>query len=187
MIAEIWRAACNELSSVAGQNQPQPDALSRGGFVEDLRAKLAAEYPEQAAEVEWKSSLGKETLLRSIRISCRRLPASCLPMPPARARRRRLVFECTRARMGSFEFTLREPKTELRAVNGKLGREPLRTIRQAGIMVLAFFGRAVFSRRTMARLRAQFDSAASSLVTTVVAAYPSWLISSVASASAARP
>ena len=151
-------------ASLAGV-QPNTMTYLAGEFFEDLRAKLGLEEPELAAEVEWKSSLGEEAL----EIDPYILQEAFLELFRNAAAHERgegaLSFE-SRREGESIEFTLREPKTKFDGETENWGGRPLRQIRSGHYGLGLFRARSIFEAHH-GTLRAQFDPAASSLVTTV--------------------
>ena len=167
-LREMTGDLCNHLqrlsASLAGI-QPNTMAYLAAEFLEDLRAKLALEKPELAAEVEWKNSLGEEAL----EIDPHLLQEAFLELFCNAAAHERgegaLVFE-SRREGESIEFILCEPKTKFDGETENWGGRPLRQIRSGHYGLGLFRARSIFEAHH-GTLRAQFDSAASSLVTTV--------------------
>jgi len=151
-------------ASLAGI-QPNTMGYLAAEFFEDLRAKLGLEEPELAAEVEWKSWLGGETL----EIDPHLLQEAFLELFCNAAAHERgqgaLVFE-SRREGESIEFILREPKTKFDGETENWGGRPLRQIRSGHYGLGLFRARSIFEAHH-GTLRAQFYPATSSLVTTV--------------------
>ena len=151
-------------ASLAGI-QPNTMVYPAAEFLEDLRAKLGLEKPELAAEVEWKNSLGEEAL----EIDPHLLEEGFLELFCNAAAHERgegaLIFE-SRREGESIEFILREPKTKFDGETENWGGRPLRQIRSGHYGLGLFRTRSIFEAHH-GTLRAQFDPAASSLVTTV--------------------
>jgi light-regulated signal transduction histidine kinase (bacteriophytochrome) len=151
-------------ASLAGI-QPNTMSYLATEFFEDLRAKLGLEKPELAAEVDWKNSLGEEAL----EIDPHLLQEAFLELFCNAAAHERgegaFVFE-SRREGKSTEFILREPKTKFDGETENWGGRPLRQIRSGHYGLGLFRARSIFEAHH-GTLRAQFDPAASSLVTTV--------------------
>jgi K+-sensing histidine kinase KdpD len=151
-------------ASLAGI-QPNTMVYLAAEFLEDLRAKLGLEKPELATEVEWKNSLGEEAL----EIDPHLLQEAFLELFCNAAAHERgegaLVFE-SRREGESIEFILREPKTNFDGETENWGGRPLRQIRSGHYGLGLFRARSIFEAHH-GTLRAQFDPAASSLVTAV--------------------
>ena len=151
-------------ASLAGI-QPNTMVYLAAEFLEDLRSKLGLEEPELAAEMEWKSSLGEEAL----EIDPHLLQEAFLELFCNAAAHERgegaLIFE-SRREGESIEFILREPKTKFDGETENWGGRPLRQIRSGHYGLGLFRARSIFEAHH-GTLRAQFDPAVSSLVTTV--------------------
>jgi K+-sensing histidine kinase KdpD len=158
-------AHLQRLSAALAGIQPHTMRYLAAEFVEDLRAKLTLERPELAAEVEWKSSLGGEAL----EIDPHLLQEAFLELfDNASAHGRAegaLGFEAHRAGK-AIEFILREPKTKFDGTTENWGGRPLSDIRSGHYALGLFRARGIFAAHH-GTLRAQFDPAAATLVTTV--------------------
>ena len=134
-------------------------------FVEDLRSKLVLEEPEQAAGVEWKTSLGAER----IEIDPHLLQEAFLELFRNAALHGRaegaLVFEA-QAAGETVQFILREPKTTFEAATENWGGRPLEQVRSGHYSLGLFRARSIFEAHH-GTLGAQFDSGTSTLITTV--------------------
>ena len=143
-------------------------------FVEDLRAKLTLEQPEQSAAIEWKISLGKEVL----EIDPQILPEAFVELlTNADAHGRGegpLVFDA-QAKNGNVEFILREPKATFDGVTEDWGARPLQQMRSGHYSLGLFRARSIFEAHH-AQYRVHFDPAASILETNV--SFP-WLSGAV--------
>jgi signal transduction histidine kinase len=127
-------------TSLAGV-QPNTMSYLAGEFFEDLRAKLGLEEPELAAEVEWKSSLGEEALeIDPHLLEEAFLELFCNAVAHERGN-------------GALGFDSRREANQRQSSMGKriIGANVRSAKFEAGIMVLASFGPAVFLRHTMAR------------------------------------
>jgi len=155
----------HQLSASLAGIRPNTMGYLAAEFFEDLRAKLALEAPKLAAEVEWKSSLGEEAL----EIDPHLFQEAFLELFFNAATHERgkggLVFESCREDE-SIEFILREPKTKFDGETENWGGRPFRRIRSGHYGLGLFRARSIFEAHH-GTLRAQFDPAASSLVTTV--------------------
>lgn len=134
-------------------------------FVEDLRARLALIYPEEAAAIEWKTSLGQETLAMDPQL----LQEAFLELLGNAFAHGRgegaLVFE-DRAVGETVEFTLREPKTKFEGTTENWGARPFSQVRQGHYGLGLFRARSIFEEHH-GNFQALFDPTASALVTTV--------------------
>lgn len=158
-------AHLQRLSASLARIQPNTMRYLAAEFVEDLRAKLALEQPELAGEVEWKSSLGEEALeIDPHLLQEAFLELFCNASQHGRAEGA-LVFEARREGE-AIEFILREPKTKFDGATENWGGRPLGQIRSGHYGLGLFRARSIFEAHH-GTLRAQFDPAASTLVTTV--------------------
>ena len=167
-LREMTGALCahlQRLSASLARIQPNTMGYRAAEFFEDLRSKLGIEEPELAPEMEWKSSLGEEAL----EIDPHLLQEAFLELFCNAAAHERgpgaLIFE-SRREGESIEFILREPKTKFDGETENWGGRPLRQIRSGHYGLGLFRARSIFEAHH-GTLRAQFDPAASSLVTTV--------------------
>jgi signal transduction histidine kinase len=158
-------AALQKLSSLLARIQPAPMTYRASEFIEDLRSRLEREEAEQATTIEWKSSLGGEQLevdpilLQDAFLELFRNAFVHQRGPGA------LVFE-VRPAGEKIEFTLREPKTKFDNSMDGWGRRPLSRVRHGHYSLGLYRARSIFEAHH-GLFQAQFDSAASVLVTTV--------------------
>ena len=134
-------------------------------FVEDLRAKLAADEPEQAATVEWKISLGEEMLEidpQLLEEAFEELFANALAHERGAGP---LIFEARKAGK-SVEFALREPKTQLDGATEDWGLRPLAKLRHGHYALGLVRARSIFEAHH-GTFRAEYDATASLLSTSV--------------------
>jgi light-regulated signal transduction histidine kinase (bacteriophytochrome) len=158
-------AHLQRLSASLAGIQPNPMRYPASEFVEDLRAKLALEQPELATEVEWKDSLGEEAL----HIDPHLLQEAFLELFCNAAAHERgkgvVAFESSRDGE-SIKFILREPKTRFDGGTEHWGSRPLQRIRSGHYGLGLFRARSIFETHH-GTMHAQFDPAASTLVTAI--------------------
>ncbi len=158
-------AQLQRLSSLLAKIQVDPMPYGATEFIEDLRAGLGLADPEQAAAVQWKISLGEE----KIEVDPLLLQEAFLELFRNALTHDRgegpLVFEAG-ATGETVEFTLREPKAKFEGATENWGRRPLGRVRHGHYGLGLFRARGIFEAHH-GTLQAQFDSAASVLVTTV--------------------
>ena len=159
-------AHLQKLSNTLGKIQPQMMPYPAGDFVEDLRAKLTLDQPEQSAAIEWNVSLGKEML----KIDPQILTEAFVELLANADRHGRgegpLVFGA-HGQNGTVEFNLREPKTKFDGVTEDWGARPLQHIGRSGHYGLGLFrARTIFEAHD-AQYRVHFDPTASILETNV--------------------
>ncbi|MBA3650273.1 MAG: hypothetical protein H0W66_02035 [Chthoniobacterales bacterium] len=153
------------LSNSLARLQPATMRYLAAEFLEDLQAKLGMEKPELAEAVEWKISLGEEALEMDPHL----LQEAFLELLSNAATHGRgegaLVFEA--GRVGeTVEFILREPKTKFEGSTENWGNRPLGRLR-SGHYGLGLFRANAILEAHHGTLRAQFDPATSTLVTSV--------------------
>ena len=135
-------------------------------FVEDLRQKLAADYPDESAKMEWSVQVGDAILPidpQSLQPALLELFANAF----RHGRAEGVILVEARIDEDRFLFTIREPKRSFESSTEHWGREPLRTIGQ-GHYGLGLHRSRVIIEAHRGQLNARYDSPASSLITTVV-------------------
>ncbi|MGH8092953.1 MAG: sensor histidine kinase [Chthoniobacterales bacterium] len=134
-------------------------------FVEDLRAKLEREQTEEAAAIEWKGSLGAEAFEIDPQLL---LQAFAELFGNAFTHGRSegtIVFEARKAG-DAIEFSLSEPKAGFDIATENWGARPFERIRHGHYGLGLFRARSIFEAHH-GTFRAEFDPAASLLVTTI--------------------
>ncbi len=158
-------AHLQKLAASLTRIQPTTMPYAATEFVEDLRAKLTLEEPEQSAAVDWKISLGAEM----IEIDPQLLPEAFVELFANAATHGRmdgaLIFE-GRPVDQTVEFTLTEPKAGFTGTTENWGTRPLEHARSGHYGLGLFQARSIFEAHH-GRYRVQFDPAASVLRTTV--------------------
>ena len=137
-----------------------------GEFVEDLRQKLAADFPDESAKIEWSVEVADATL----QIDPQLLQPALLELFANAFRHDRAegsILVEARIEGGRFMFTIREPKRNFERSTENWGREPFRTIGQ-GHYGLGLHRSRVIIEAHRGQLNARYDSPACSLVTVVV-------------------
>ncbi len=156
-------AHLQRLSTSLARIQPTPMRYLAREFVEDLQARLAVE--QSGAKVEWQVSLGDE----AFEIDPQLLQQAFLELFANAIRHGSddgvLVF-AARKEGNSLEFTLREPKKNFDDKTENWGGRPLVRMGHGHYGLGLFRARGIFEAHH-GQLRAQFDAAAATLVTTV--------------------
>ena len=135
-------------------------------FVEDLRQKLAAVYPEESKKIEWSVEVGDSAL----QIDPQSLQAALLELFANAFRHDRaegVISVEARIENGRFAFVIREPKRSFQPATDNWGREPFRTVRQGHYGLGLYRARSIIEEHG-GQLDARYDSSASVLITTVV-------------------
>ncbi|HEX7517768.1 MAG TPA: ATP-binding protein [Chthoniobacterales bacterium] len=135
-------------------------------FVEDLRQKLAVDYPDESAEIEWSVQVGDATLQidpQSLQPALAELFANAF----RHDRGEGVISVEARIEVDRFVFTIREPKRSFERSTDNWGREPLRSVGQGHYGLGLHRSRAIIEAHC-GQLNARYDSPASSLITMVV-------------------
>lgn len=136
-------------------------------FVEDLRQRLATDYPQETPNVKWdaSSAVGDATL----NIDPQLLLPAFLELFANAFRHERaggVISATARTENGRFVFTLSEPKQNFRHSTENWGREPLRSLGQGHYGLGLYRTRAIVEAHG-GDLEARHEKAPSSLVTTI--------------------
>jgi K+-sensing histidine kinase KdpD len=135
-------------------------------FVEDLRQKLATDYPDDSAKVEWSGQVGDAIL----QIDPQSLQPALLELFANAFRHDRadgIISVETRIEKDRFALTIREPKRSFERSTENWGREPFRTVGQGHYGLGLHRSRAIIEAHD-GQLDARYDSPASSLLTKMV-------------------
>ncbi len=153
------------LSATLNRIQPRPMRYLASEFVEDVRAKLGMEKPEEATAVEWKTSLGEEAFEvdpHLIQEAVLELFANAFAHERAGGS---IIFE-SRPAGQEIEFVLREPKTKFEKTTKNWGSSPLTQMRSGHYGLGLYRARRIFEAHH-GTLQAQFDPEKATLSTTV--------------------
>jgi K+-sensing histidine kinase KdpD len=164
MISELG-AVLQKLAAVIGQPKPSSMSYRAADLVEDLRHKIAKDFPGENAAINWDIQLGDAMvnvdpqLLLQVFIE---LFANAFH----HERGAGAIIATAKIDNDRFVFTLREPKARFDLSTENWGREPLGGISR-GHYGLGLNRARVIVEAHNGELRAQYDSATSMLVTTV--------------------
>ena len=134
-------------------------------FVEDLRQKLATDYPDESAKLEWSAQIGDATLQidpQSMQPALMELFANAF----RHDRSEGVITVEARIEGDRFVCTIHEPKRNFEHSTNNWGREPLRSVGQGHYGLGLHRSRAIIEAHR-GQLNARYDSPASSLITTV--------------------
>jgi K+-sensing histidine kinase KdpD len=165
MISVTGKALQN-LSARLGQVRPNLMPYRAADFVADLRTRIDKEFPDKKTEVRWDAELG-DTMLE---IDPQLLPQAFVELLANAFEHERgngEIGASAKIDNGRFVFALREPKKDFGLALDNWGREPFRGVRPGHYGLGLNLARAIVDAHH-GELHAQFDSAGSSLVTTVV-------------------
>jgi K+-sensing histidine kinase KdpD len=151
----------------AGLSQANPNLISypAADFIEDLKQKLAKEFPDNAAKVTWDVQLKDATL----QIDPQLVQQAFLELFGNAFQHERNIKSITaKAYINNnrFVFELREPKARFELSTENWGREPLRNVSQG------HYGIGLNRARSIAEahggdFRAEYDRKTSTLITTL--------------------
>ena len=134
-------------------------------FVEDLRQKLAADYPVESSKIEWITEVGDATF----QIDPQSLQPALIEFFTNAFQHDRAegaISAEARIERDHFVFVIREPKRSFERSTDKWGLEPLRSVGQGHYGLGLHRSRAIIEAHG-GQLNARYDSPAASLITTV--------------------
>ncbi len=128
MVSEIG-TSLQKVSATLGQSAPTPIPYVAADFVEDLKQKLAKDFPNESAKVNWEVKLRDEKLEIDPLIAQQ---AFLELFANAFHHERNTPGITANAHLdkGDFVFELREPKAQFSLSTSDWGREPLHHISQ---------------------------------------------------------
>jgi K+-sensing histidine kinase KdpD len=154
-----------KLSGGLGEIKPNPISYRASDFVEDLRKKIAQEFPNNSADITWKIEAGDAVL----NIAPELLQEAFIELFANAFRHDRgegaLVAKVT-ADKNQFIFTLHEPKERFELSTVNWGREPLRHISH-GHYGLGLNRVRIIIEAHGGEMRAQYDAKSARLATTL--------------------
>lgn len=153
------------LSTALGQVSPTMMPYRVSDFVEDLREKVAKDFPAESASITWEIETGDETFDVDPQLLQQAL-LELLRNAFQHERGKGAVSVQARIDNGKFVVTMREPKAGFASSLEKWGREPLGKVSQ-GHYGLGLNRVRVILEAHGGELGAKYDSAGSELVTTV--------------------
>lgn len=165
MIFEVG-ASLQRVTSALGAAKLTLMPYSAADLTNDLRQKLAADYPDESAKIEWDVQVGDATL----QIDPQSLQPALLELFANAFRHGRAegaIFVEVRIEGDRLILTIREPKRSFERSTDNWGREPLRSVGQGHYGLGLHRSRAIIEAHR-GQLDARYDSSTSSLITTVV-------------------
>ncbi len=164
MISQVG-ASLHEVTAALGKPRLTEMPYSAKDLIEDLRQKLATDYPKEIANVKWDEAVGEATLNIDPQLL---LPALVELFANAFRHERGdgVISATARTEEGRFTFTLSEPKKNFQHSLNEWGREPLRALGQ-GHYGLGLHRTRMIVEAHGAEFLARHDQATSSLVTTI--------------------
>jgi K+-sensing histidine kinase KdpD len=158
-------ATLQKLSADLGSMKPSFMPYRALDFVEDVRKKVAHDFPEKSATIKWDIALKDATLAidpQMLQQALLELFANAFLHSPGHG----AIEAKAEMETGHFIFTLREPKEPLDLSTENWGREPLRKTRQGHYGLGLNRVRAIVEEHN-GQLRARYDPAESVLLTTI--------------------
>jgi K+-sensing histidine kinase KdpD len=151
----------------AGLGQPKPNLMPyrAADLIEDLRRKIAGDLPDEIRAISWDIQLGDAMLNVDPQLLLQIL-IELFKNAFQHERGTGVITATAKVDNDRFVFTLREPKTQFDLPTEKWGREPLRR-GSRGHYGLGLNRARVIVEAHNGELRAQYDSASSTLVTTI--------------------
>jgi K+-sensing histidine kinase KdpD len=165
MISEVG-ASLQRVTSALGAARLTLMPYGAADFVDDLRQKLAADYPEEGPKIDWSAQLGDATL----QIDPQSLQPALIELFANAFRHDRtegVISAEARIADNRFVWTLREPKRDFKRSTEHWGREPLQAIGQGHYGLGLHRSRGIIEAHD-GQLNAHYDSPAAILITTVV-------------------
>ena len=135
-------------------------------LMEDLRSKLAGDFPQESASISWDVAVGEATLEVDPQML---LPALVELFANAFQHERAPGSMSVEARAADRQFTLtlREPKQQFDRPTEQWGREPFGTIGRGHYGLGLHRARSIIAAH-VCQLNARYDSSAASLSTSVI-------------------
>ena len=164
MISSIG-TSLQRLSAALSQVNPTLMSYSAADFVEDMKQKLATDFPTDAAKVTWDVQLKDEQLQidpQLVQQALLELFANAFQ----HERNVKAIAAKTYIDNGRFVFELREPKARFDLSTENWGREPLQHIGQ-GRYGLGLNRTRAIAEAHAGNLGAQYERATSTLVTKI--------------------
>jgi K+-sensing histidine kinase KdpD len=154
-----------KLSAGLGEIKPNLISYPVSDFVEDLRKKMAHEFPKNISEITWDVDSGSAMLHMDPELLTQAF-IELFANSFLHGRGQGTPAAMARIEKERFVFTLREPKKQFELSTENWGREPLRKISQ-GHYGLGLNRVRVILEAHGGELHARYDSNASMLVTTL--------------------
>jgi K+-sensing histidine kinase KdpD len=167
-LREMVSALARSLQSVSaklGAVSPDRMAYRAADFMEDLRKRVAREFPQQNGDITWKIDLGDEM----IDVDPPLFPEAILELIRNAFRHGRgegAIAVSAKVDQGRFLFRLREPKQQFELPTENWGGEPLRSIGRGHYGLGLSRARRIVDAHD-GEMQAQYDRAGGALVTTI--------------------
>ena len=167
-LREMVSALARSLQSVSaklGAVSPNRMAYRAADFMEDLRKRVAREFPQQNADISWKIDLGDEM----IDVDPPLFPEAILELIRnafQHGRGEGAIAVSAKVDQRRFLFRLQEPKHQFELPTENWGGEPLRSIGRGHYGLGLSRARRIVDAHD-GEMQAQYDRASGALVTTI--------------------
>lgn len=167
-LREMVSALTSSLQSASaklGAVSPDRMAYRAADFVDDLRKRVAREFPQQNADITWKIDLGDDM----IDVDPPLLPEAILELIRnafQHGRGEGAIEVSAKIDQGRFLFRLREPKHQFELPTENWGGEPLRSVGRGHYGLGLNRARRIVEAHD-GEMQAQYDRAGGALVTTI--------------------
>jgi K+-sensing histidine kinase KdpD len=165
MISEVG-ASLQRVTSTLSAARLTLMPYAAADLVEDLRQRLATDYPDENAKIEWSVQVDRAFLQidpQSLQPALLELFANALRHDRAED----VISVQARIEEDRFALTIREPKRSFERSTENWGREPMQSVGQGHYGLGLHRARAIIEAHD-GQLNARYDSPTSSLITTVV-------------------
>ena len=164
MISEIG-ASLQSVTTALSTAKLTEMSYTAADFIGDLRQKLALDYAEKSAGVEWDVEVGEASLNIDPQLllpALIELFANAFRHDPGEG----AISAAARIENDRLVITIREPKQKFESSTENWGREPLRSVRQGHYGLGLHRARGIIEAH-QGELHAHYDKGASCLVTRV--------------------
>ena len=158
--------ALQKLSASLGQTSPSPISYPAADFVEDVKQKLAKDFPNESPKVKWDVKLTNEKLQIDPVIGQQAL-LELFANAFHHERNLKEIVAKAYTDHGNFVFELQEPKAKFDLSTDRWGREPLRHVGQGRYGLGLNRVRSVVEAHG-GKFGGEFDRSTSTLVTRIV-------------------
>lgn len=165
MISEVG-TSLQRVTSNLGSARLTLMPYAAADLLDDLRQKLATDYPKESGRIEWNVQPGDV----SLEVDPQTLQPALLELFANAFRHDRAegaISVEARVERDRFVCTIREPKQSFERSTENWGREPFRTVGQGHYGLGLHRARAIIEAHG-GQLNARYDSHASSLITTLL-------------------
>ncbi len=164
MIAKL-ASSLQGLAGALGQIRANKMPYRVSDFMEDLRARIAKDFPAESGAIKWEAQTG-DALFEVDPQLLQQAFIELFTNAFQHERTKDSLSALAKIDNGNFVFTLREPKTGFQSPTENWGRQPFGKVRQGHYGLGLNRARAILEAHG-GDLRAQYDPTASALVSTI--------------------